>query len=73
MGRSSSLEAEMQPDGDPKTVASADVARRTMPYTVHLVLGPGSSAEKTWTMMEQRDLNVIGVFATVRRELANIC
>jgi hypothetical protein len=63
----------MQPDGDPKTVASTDVASRTMRYTVHLVLGPGSSAEKMWTMMEQRDLNVIGVFATVRRELANIC
>ena len=60
----------MQPDGDSKTVASADI---TMRYTVHLVLGPGSSIEKMWTMMEQRDLNVIGVFATVRRELANIC
>jgi len=25
------------------------------------------------TMMEQRDSNVIGVFAAVRRELADIC
>ena len=63
----------MQPDGDPKTVASADVASRTMRYTVHLVLGPRSSAEKIRTMMEQRDSNVIGVFAAVRRELADIC
>ena len=59
----------MQPDGDSKTVASADI---TMRYTVHLVLGPGSSAEKMRTMMEQRDSNVIGVFAGVRGELAEI-
>jgi hypothetical protein len=63
----------MQPDGDRKTVASADVANRTMRFTAHLVLGPGSSAEKMRTMMERRDSNVFAVFATVRRELADIC
>jgi hypothetical protein len=44
-----------------------------MRNTHYLALRPGSTVEKMRTMMEQRDSNVFAVFATVRRELADIC